>query len=288
MLFAFICAIGYTAASLAFKSALGKGASAAQVNFAANLAMALLVQPLWLFDRPEVPNPPLWQPLVCCVTFFVGQLFTFAALKEGDVSVATPLLGAKIVMVTALNALLFGMPISGRWWLAAIGASVGIAIIAAGAPRGEARQVATTALLSLGAALSFSFTDVFVQHWGGASDEIIFLPAMFGMVGIFSTGYYLILQPRAALSCPGATGRLWFGAALLGLQAAGMFLTLVWTNDATGANICYASRSIWSVAAAWAGGRLIGLRDPDAGAAVMLRRLSGALLLFGAIFLILK
>jgi len=284
---ALTCAVVYTVASLFLKGAIERGATGAQLNCAVNLSMALIAQPLWLFDQPGIPNAPLWQPVVCCVILFAGQFFTFAALSRGDVSVATPLLGTKILIVTAINALVFGVPVSARWWVAAVIASVSIGLIAGGAPRGKARNVAVTAVFSLSAAASYSLIDVLIQHWSGSFDSVAFLPVMFTGVGFLSSVYYLFID-RGAFR-PQAPARLFLfaGAALFGIQIAGVFFSLVFTRDATLVNVLYTSRSIWSVAAAWAAGWLFGLRDRDAGTRVMVRRLLGAILIFVAIILIL-
>lgn len=279
-------ALVYTAASLSLKSALERGSTAAQVNIAVNVAMAVLVQPLWLLDRPEIPNAPLWQPLLCSVIFFLGQIFTFTALSRGDVSLATPLLGTKIIFVTAINAVIFQTPVSLRWWIAAIAASVSVALIAGGKPR-QSQSIGFTVLASLAGSLCYSLTDVLIQHWGQDFDESVFPPVMFGAAGLVSVIYYGI-NDRAAFRPPAAARpALFLGAAFFGVQVACFFFSLVWTRDATLANVLYTSRSVWSVAAAWAAGHLFGLRDVEAGRTVLLRRLLGSLLLFGAIILIL-
>jgi len=283
---ALVAAFGYTLAALFLKSSLQRGANAAQVNFASNLAMGLVVQPLWFFQGPEA-GPPLWQPVVCAITFFLGQVFTFAALSRGDVSVATPVMGTKIILVTAMNALVFGQAVSQRWWWAAIIGSLSIWLLAGVAPRGKHHDVLLTAVLALTSAFFFSLTDVLVQHWAAAADELEFLPTMFLATAVLSSLFYLAMD-RSALSPPRAVmPSLATGVTLLGLQAGVMFLALAWSHDATGANVLYSSRSIWSVVIAWTAGHLLGLRDVEAGVPVMLSRLAGALLLFGAIILIL-
>lgn len=285
---ALVCALLYTAASLFLKGSIERGASSSQVSLFTNLLVALLTQPMWLFDRPEVPNAPLWQPLLCSVVLFGGQLFTFAALSRGDVSVATPLLGAKIIMVTAMNALFFGVGVSLRWWVAAVLGSISIGLIAAGGgSRGKMRNLGLTVLFSLAGAACYSFTDVIVQHWGGTFDEAAFPPVMFGVVGLISLVYFGVMDRRAFIPVAKCRGFLLLGALFFGVQICGFFFALVWSRDATSANLIYASRSVWSVAAAWTAGRFLGLRDTEAGSAVMLRRLIGALLLFGSIVLIL-
>lgn len=286
LLLALACAFGYTFASLFLKSSLERRATAGQVNCYANLIMALVVQPLWWLDRPDIPNAPLWQPLVCCATFFIGQLCTFAALEGGDVSIVTPILGTKVVIVTALNAFLFHAHVPLRWWLAALVASISVTMIAGGMPRARSREVLHPLLFALAASACYSLTDVLVQHWGGLSDEKAFLPAMFGAVGLLSVIYYLVIDRRAFRPPPAARKALVIGSVILGIQCGGMFLALVWSQDATGANIMYASRCVWSVVAAWTGGHLLGLRDWQVGRQFMARRLLGASLLFGAILLI--
>jgi len=287
MALALVCALIYTGASLCLKRAILRGATANQVNLGVNLALALIVQPLWLLDDPGAANAALWQPLLCGILFFAGQALTFTALSRGDVSVATPLLGTKIIMVTALNALAFSLPVSGRWWVAAIVGSISVALIAGGAPRHHRQGLGLTVACSLGAAFLYSLTDVLIQHWGGSFDQWVFLPVMFGLVGIFAIFFYgagdrkAFRPPRASLL------PLVAGGVLFGVQVSGFFFALVWTRDATAANVIYSSRSVWSVAAAWAAGRLLGLREVEAGPMVMIRRLLGAILLFGAILLIL-
>lgn len=287
MVMALVSALIYTGASLCLKSAIQRGVTANQVNLGVNLAVAVIVQPLWLFDRPEAANAPLWQPLLCGLIFFVGQACTFAALSKGDVSVATPLLGTKIILVTALNAVIFGLPVGGRLWVAAILGSVSVALIAGGAPRHFRRGIWVTVACSLCAALLYSLTDVLIQHWGGSFDEVTFPPVMFGLVGLIAVVYYGASDRRAFAPPRAGRGALLAGGVLFGMQVSGFFFSLVWTRDATAANIIYSSRSVWSVAAAWAAGRLLGLREGEAGLWVMMRRLAGAFLLFGAILLIL-
>jgi drug/metabolite transporter (DMT)-like permease len=288
LLLAGLAALGYTFASFFLKSALGRGANAAQVNLCANLGVALVVQPLWWHDDPAIQNAPLILPAITCVTFFAGQVFTFAALAKGDVSVATPLLGTKIILVTALNALIFSLPIPAKWWIAAIAASVATAIIAGGVPRSKARATALTAVLSLTAAAFFSLTDVLVQQWAGNHDPLAYLPAMFGGVGMVSTLFYAITDRSAFVFSKQTLLPLSLGSVLLGVQCALVFLALSWSRDATAVNVAYSLRTLMSVLLAWAFGRWFGLGEASVGARVMWQRTFGAVLLFGAILLILR
>jgi len=99
--------------------------------------------------------------------------------------------------------------------------------------------------------------------------------------------YYGFGDRTAFRPPPEARGYLALGALFFGIQIVCFFFSLVWTRDATLANVVYSSRTVWSVAAAWTAGHFLGLRDVEAGPGVMTRRLLGAFLLFGAIILIL-
>jgi len=66
-----------------------------------------------------------------------------------------------------------------------------------------------------------------------------------------------------------------------------IFFAIILTRDATLANVLYSTRSIWSVAIAWFGGHLLGLRDHESGHAIMARRLCGANLLFVVVLIML-
>lgn len=285
--FALLAAVGYTLATFFLKLGLGRGATAGQVTLWSNIAMGLLVQPLWFFEDPALPNAHWVMPLLACLAFLGGQVLTFAALAHGDVSVVTPLLGTKVIGVTLLNVWVFALPMPTRWWIASVASSLGIAIIAGLVPRGQWRRIFMTASLALGAALCFSLTDVLVQHWAGASDPLAFLPMMFGGVGLLSAVWCGCFQREAFLPVQKARPILGLGALLLAGQAVLMFLSLSWTRDATVTNILYGTRALLTVLAAWIFGGAFGLSEAKLPWPLLLLRLVGAALLFAAIFLIL-
>ncbi|GAB4166796.1 MAG: DMT family transporter [Terrimicrobiaceae bacterium] len=287
LLLAGMAAAGYTLASFFLKLSIVKGARTAQLNLWSNVAMGLVVQPLWFFDDPLLANAHPAFPLLSCLTFLAGQVLTFAALSQGDVSIATPLLGTKVVGVTVINAVVFSIPMPARWWVASAAASLGIAIIAGIVPRGQFRSAATTAALALGAAFFFSLTDTLVQSWAGGSDPLAYLPLMFGGVGLLSALWCLAFDRKAFSATPAVRRALSAGAFLLAVQAGLVFLSLCWTRDATATNIIYGSRSLFTVIAARLIGRMFGLTEAAMPPWILVLRLTGALLLFAAIFLIL-
>ena len=287
LLLALLAATGYTLASFFLKLAVLRHAKPSQLNLMANLALALIAQPFWLFDDPSKLNAHPILPLITCLAFLAGQYFTFWALANGDVSIATPLLGTKVLGATAINAAVFTVPIPPQWWLASLAAFIGIATVAWGAPGVPIRSAIQSGIFAIASALFFSLTDVLVQNWAGAFDPFPFLATMFGGVGILSTLINILFDNQALRLHRDSVPPLAAGSLLLGLQAVLVFLALAWTRDATATNIVYSTRSLITILAARAIGSHFGLREAALPRQILVLRLAGALSLFIAIILIL-
>lgn len=295
-------ALGYVVAVLLVKRASAHGVGLWRTAFVSNLAMGLCFAPLWLLGGPPVDASQLWQPATCAALFFTGQVFTFAALA-GDVSLATPVLGLKIIFVAGASSLLLAEAVRPAWWFAALLATAAVALLQA-TPRGApvvappaslrsapslaAQKPARTILLATLAALAFAFCDVLVQRFTPGWGPGRFLPITFGTVMLFS--FALIPFFQAPLrTLPTAAWR-WLvpGAVLLALQAASMAFTLGTHGRATAANILYSTRGLWSVLAIGLLGAWLGTAgEKRLPPAVFRRRLAGSVLMLAAVFLVL-
>ena len=126
---------------------------------------------------------------------------------------------------------------------------------------------------------------------------------MFGSVGLFSLVYVPRLISSKASSRGGGnlsflvagssffTSLPWllFGALLLAVQALAMYSAIGLFGSATMTNILYGSRCLWSVLLVWVLGAMAGDSLTSQGrVGVMTRRLIGALLLLGAMTLVLE
>jgi drug/metabolite transporter (DMT)-like permease len=292
LLLPLVAALGYALGAIAVKRALGAGASGGQVNLFCNVVMAAMFQLLWLIPCREThPFNPLI-PAACGLLFFLGQICTFRAIAAGDVSVATPLLGTKVLLVALFSVFLIGKALPAAWWWASLLATAGIGLISY-APGGRHRHLLATVGWSLAASAVFALTDVMVQRGVPEIGYGRFAPVMFGSMGLLSMLYLPGLArtarrgaelPRAAL--PWLAG----GGLLLALQALGMYSAIGLYGSATATNILYGSRCLWSVLLVWMLRSLAGAPPTNAGShrGLMLRRLGGALLLFLAMALVLR
>jgi drug/metabolite transporter (DMT)-like permease len=287
----FVCAIVYTIGALCAKRALAGGATVWQVNFAANMAMSVLYLPFWLGADWAMVLTQGYKPVLAAAAFFTGQLFTFAALRKGDVSVATPLLGAKVIFVAFITSFLFGEAVGMKWWLAAAVCTCGIFLVTGSQRRTEGwtRHSGKTAAYSLTAAMAYALTDTLLQHWSVEVGVVSFVAVMFSFVGIFTCALYLpaVGWRKLVVSPAVARSALILGALLLGAQNLVMALAIRFSGDATAVNIVYSSRCVLSVVLAWATARWLGSREASLPRPVLLLRLAGALLLAGAILMVL-
>ncbi len=288
-------ALTYVIAALFIKRAAELGAGVWRTAFVCNVIAALCFQPLALLGGQAQPLTRWWQPALVALLFVAGQIFTFVSLSRGDVSVATPVLGLKIILVAAFTTALLAQPLSLRLWLAAALATTGVALLnrSGAAHQGKAGQgkaghkvghtVATAAL----AAASFALFDVLVQKWSPAWGLGRLLPASIGLVGLYSCALVPLFEaPLRTLPRP-AWRPLLAGGSLMSLQSVLIVSTIAQFGDATSANVIYSSRGLWSIAAVRLVGHWFHNRENQQGALVLRWRFAGAALMFVAILLVL-
>lgn len=278
----------YVVSALFIKRAISAGTSQSAVNFGVNVLAALVFQPMWLLAT-AVDWSFWWMPLVAACTFSIGQIFTFLALQHGQVSLATPLLGVKVILTAVAAAVLFGESLSLRWWLAAAAGTLGVIFVTGASIRGLLpRLLRPDALAAIISAAAFAVTDVLVQQWAPEFGVAAFVAVMFGGVGLLSTIVFTVKDGMRVFYIPGpARVPLVLGGGILGAQALAMAVALAMYGNATAVNIVYASRSIWSVVLAWV--LASSLRDAESlhESGALPGRLIGSLLLIAAMGVVL-
>jgi drug/metabolite transporter (DMT)-like permease len=220
--------------------------------------------------------------------FFAGQIFTLLALSTGEVSVATPVLGVKILLVALLSTVLIGDPIDARLWTAAALSSAAIVLLNFSRPHTHQRVSTTIVLAALGAA-AYACFDVLVQTWSPVWGSWVVPIAM-----AFSAAYSVPLRRfDVRKSTPGeqlspAYMRWLIGGAVCFAAQGLMFITSISVyGQATSANVLYSSRGLWSVVAVWGIGHWFTNREQHLGAPVLAWRLVGASLMIAALMMVL-
>ena len=272
------------------KQAIDRGASPWTGTFLGNLWLGLIWAVIAIYRGEIVPVEAWLDAAIIGLLFVLGQLFTYLAYQFGDVSVATPVFGVKVLMVAILTSLIANERVPQIIWIAGAMASAGIILIqwAGGATgtKGPPNRRGLTILIALAAAFSLSLFDVCLQKWAnGTWNSFAFLPVMFGTATILSIVFLPGVDSPKRLRELGATKWIIAGTLLMATQAMSMCFSLAHFGDAPRINIVYALRGLWGVVLAWLLARTLRTNEASVGRGVMFRRLAGAALLTAAVLL---
>jgi len=279
-------AIIYTFAAMLFKKVLEHGANLWYINFLSNVVTCLFTVPLFIFGNHHGGSATgLVPPLIISGFFIAGQAFSLLALKCGDVSVATPLLGTKVLMVALGTVLLLHIPVPLLWWIAATFAVLALLLLRAKDEKSKCDFLPTVAY-SLLCALCFAISDVYLQKWSPAygPDRLVFM--VFVIVAIFSIGFIPFFRKSRLLFAPPVSKWLFLSIVFIAIQAILVAVALSRFGNATAVNIAFASRGMWSVVLTWFLGSFIGNQEHLLGKRMFVQRLFGSALILLAIFLV--
>ena len=276
----------FTVSALLLKRASELGAGLWRTAFVCNCTGAVLFSSLLAFGGPPVRAGLLWQPLCVALCLFAGLLAQFLALEKGDVSVAVPVLGLKVVAVALLTPLLTSDRVDARLWVAVLLSAVGIAVLNRKQDGRRPHNVGITLLSAGFAAASFATFDVLVQRWGPAWGVGRLLPIVFAMNGLLSLA--LIPKFREPLSALPRAVWKWLvpAACLLAVQSILFVGAVTVYGKATIANVIYSARGLLSVVFVWLVGHWFSNLEQGLGARTLAWRLLGAVLMLSAIVLV--
>lgn len=279
----FAASLLYVFGALFLKDASVRGVGVWRTAVVTNFIFAAVFGALWLLGGTLREASAWTEPATAAALFLAGQVLSLFALQRGDVSVATPILGLKVVLVALFVTLVIGDRVPGAVWAAAALSSGGIWLLSRDG--GTSRSGRTAEALVLGglAAAAFALFDVLVQKWAPAWGAGRFLPLVMGFVALYSLPLLAIAGKPVP---PGAWRPLLLGAVLVAVQGLLLISSLALFARATTINVVYSARGLWSVALVWIVGHWFGNRERERGGAVFRSRLAGAALLLGAIVLV--
>lgn len=278
-------AVLYVLGALLLRRAADFGVGFWRTAFVANVICAVVFSPLLLLGG-TFHVELLWQPAIVALLFAGGSILNFISLDRGDVSLATPVLGIKIILVAFFSTLLLGESVTPRLWVAAGLSTIAIALL--NWTRSAHHHHMTTTILAAGSsAASFALFDVLVQKWSPGWGVGRFPPTMLGFVALFAVGFV----PRFPAPLAQISGRAWpwllAGSVVLGCQSLVFVGSVAHFGNATAANVMYSSRGLWSVVAVWLIGHWFSNAEQNLGGGILRWRLIGAGLMMTAIVLVL-
>lgn len=280
-----LAAMIYVVGALLAKRSAELGVGIWRTAFVSNFVSAALFALLLPFGG-TLHADLLWQPALVAVFYLLGQLLNFLALQHGDVSVATPVMGLKIILVAVFTTVLLTSDVSQKLWIAAGLSSLAIMLLnrTDSTPH---HHVGRTILYAGSSAAMFALFDVLVQKWSPAWGLGRFLPVMLGFTALFSVAFVPFFHAPLH-TVPSAAWRwLLGGCGFIGLQSVIFVSGIAHFGNAATANVIYSSRGLWSVVAVWAIGHWFSNREQHLPPSVLRWRLAGAALMMAAIALVL-
>lgn len=226
----------------------------------------------------------LWQPILIAVLYIAGQAFILNAVSYGDVSVAAPVSSSKVIIVPILLMLVGSATLTQTVWVAAGMAMTGVVMINYIVPKDGRKRVMFTALLALGAALSFASFDVGIQSFAPAWG-IRLVPISYWFVGVLSLPLIPLTDFSAGFKRDLPWRPLMFGCFLVAFQACLLVYAIATANDAARINVVYSLRGLWGVVLAWLFADWFGGNESDLPRNIMIARLIGASLLVAAVII---
>lgn len=288
---ALLTAFLYSIAAILLKQALMHGCNPWQANFCANLAIMALAQFMWFFATPSRILQHWGIALAAGFIAAIGQFFAFIALLRGDASVATPLLGTKVVGVALFSPFFLGQSISPSWWAGVALSTAGVFVISASQPLPahpqRSRDPFLTVFYSLLAAACFALNDLALAYGSRLAGTAGTLAMANLTLGIITAVVYPLLFGKRLFLRPPSHSLKWLGSGslFLAMQSLGMGIAVAASGKPTVANILYSSRCVWSVLLAWLIAHHIGSAEAKLKHTQMLLRTAGATMLFIAILI---
>ncbi len=280
-----LCSILYPIGTLLAKRAFARDADLWTVAVVNYWVMALVFLPVLLLDARPIPWNLWWQPALMGLCSFAGQAFGFKAISFGDLTVATPALSSKVLLVALFTVAVLHLSVPLGWWLAAGFSFAAVFFLQAGAHSAR-RKTAVTLAYSLLTALCFALGDVLIQKWSPGWGAFHFMPAF----AIASACYSVVLIPWMKKPLLGFSRHTWkwllAGTGILSLQALGLTLVIGIFHRVTQANVLFSARGLWNFLIIWFVGHWFKNTERAEGGRVMAFRLVGAGLMFAAIVLV--
>lgn len=280
-------AVVYAFSALFLKDATMKGGGLWRITFLTNLGQAVFLLPLLYFGHGSLDSSECLRILATSLVFFIGQLCVFTGMRYGEVSVVTPVMGVKVILVAAMVTLFAHETLPPIWWVAA-GISAAAAILLGSGRSSVEARLWPGLLGGLGAAVAFSAVDVLYQQWAGHLGVWRFSACVAIAMGFWSLTLLPVLE-GAWWELP-TDARRAFGLGLLATLAQVMLMAycVVELKGAAWSNLLYSSRGVWSVALVWWMGSAFDNNERSAGKTTMIRRMAGAALMLAAIALVLR
>lgn len=279
-------ALLYAVAAMSQKQVIAAGYGPWRMSALITWAIGLPFVPLIFLEETVSLPDPIWPAVLCGVLLLAGQFLTILAITKGDVSISTPVLGSKVVLVVLILSFFTDESVGPLVWIAAALTTVGIVFLQWESRKEMRKRVWFTVGVSLLSAACFAGADVMVQQGSAEQGFYRFVATSSGVNVLLA--FIMVPFFRGPLwSFPqGSLRHVWIGCGFIAIQAFGLAFAIGYFGDVAGSNIVYSSRGLWGVLLVWLVGHWFSNTEKDAGAVTLGLRLFGAVLILSGIVLV--
>lgn len=258
--------------------------SPASILAMTNFLMFLVFLPTLVCNWHSVNPRLLWQPFLIGIFFAAGNWATFLCSHKGEVSLMTPIMGIKILLVILFLHIIVGVETPKSLIFAGLLCCAAVFIMgyskSATTPR--SKRLWTYALAAI-ACISYAMCDVLFQKFSGNFDGMIILSLNNIVLAILSVPYTKTLCRDFRNSNKKTLALGTFSAILMTAEAVLMVIAIIGEVGAGLCNILYNTRGIMSVLLILAAGHINpSLRELNK--ASTLRRLTGSTMIMLAVY----
>lgn len=279
-----LAAMGYSIAAVFSKQGLQRGAGILRLSFVVNLVFLPVFATLLLKHEGPITLSALYLPVITGVLFFMGQVFTFAAIRVGDVSLQTPMMGTKAVFAVAIAAFCGTEDVTWLMFAAAFVAMLGVAFL--GLSGNGAEKVGLSITLALLSSLFFAGSDTMVGSFAVDFGVPAFLFITMATNSLLSFGLIPFFQEPLRM----IPAQAWPWVIVAGLFMAGQALLVNYTigryQHVAEINVIYSTRGLWSVVFGAVAIRMFHQGSKGTPKRIYLMRFSGALMMCAAILIL--
>lgn len=242
-----------------------------------------MFQPFWLGTTSLPPISLWWQPGIVAVLYIVGQVLTLLSITKGEVSIAAPVLGLKLIFVPLFIALIGAGALPSAIWPACLLACIGVALLNYSRYSTADRKLLYSVGAAAAGAAAFAMFDVCVQLWSPTWSGGGFLPLMFIGSTLLSTSFIAGFDAPLR-KVPSHAQLALFGVGFFfAVQALAIVASVAFWQQAAEANVVYSTRGMWSLLlVAWLGKRF-GISDAGLDGRTLAVRILGAVVLLASI-----
>lgn len=265
------------------KSASNSGVDIWRTCFVSNIVTFLAFSPFLLFAKDWPVWSLYWQPAVVAMLFVIGQVFTLVSVTKGEISVAAPVLGLKIIFVPFFVFLLGISSLHYTIWLASGLATIGVVLLNYNDQATVGSRVRFSVICAATGATCYALFDVCVQQYSPNWNRSTFLPVMFFMCMVGSIVFIPLFESPISTTPRKAWIPLLVGSLLFAGQALGIVCSISFWGHAAEANVLYSTRGLWGLIMVWVLGKRLHASDSSLTWRTFLARLAGTLCLLLAV-----